>query len=400
MDTRIKDLKFELTHECYSILSFWQKNTLDEVNGGFIGSIDLDMTKHPESEKGAVLNARILWAYSAAYRVFKNPDYLNLARRAYSYNIANFLDKDFGGCYWMLTSEGKPSNTRKQIYAIAFMLYGFVEYYRISKKQEALDIAIQLFETIEKHAFDKKNNGYFEAYSREWVLLEDLRLSDKDKNDPKTMNTHLHILEAYTNLYRVWKDKRLEEALKNLIQNVFLGHIINTEKGYFDLFFSEDWAKQSQNNSYGHDIEGSWLVWEAAEVLGDQTIKAQVKPVCILMAEQSLRDGLDKDGGLMSEGTFGKVEDSDKHWWPQAEAVVGFMNAYQLTSDEKFLNASLSAWEFIKNYIKDTKNGEWYWRVSKDDHKVYTQEQKTGPWKCPYHNSRMCMEIAERFQAD
>lgn len=400
MDTRIKDLKVELTHECYSIMGFWQKNTLDDANGGFIGSIDSDMTKHPESEKGAVLNARILWAYSAAYRVFKNPDYLTLARRAYLYNTEHFIDKQFGGCYWMLNADGTPSNTRKQIYALAFMMYGLVEFYRITKKKEALDEAVKLFEVIEQHSFDPVNNGYFEAYSREWSLLEDLRLSEKDKNDPKTMNTHLHILEAYTNLYRVWKDDKLKTALKNLIVNIFLGKIINKEKGYFDLFFGADWTHKSENNSYGHDIEGSWLLWEAAQVLGDEAVLAQCKPICLKMAEQAYRDGLDKDGGLMSEGTNGVVEDSDKHWWPQAESVIGFINAYQLSDDEKFLDAAINSWEFIKNYIIDNKNGEWYWRVSKDEHKVYTEEQKTGPWKCPYHNSRMCMEIVERFQVE
>jgi mannobiose 2-epimerase len=399
MDTRIKELKFEVTKECYSILSFWQQNTVDAINGGFIGSIDSDMTKHPEAEKGAVLNARILWAYSSAFRIFKNPDYLTLARRAYAYNTEHFLDKEYGGCYWMLNADGTPSNTRKQIYALAFMLYGFVEYFRISKKQDALDKAINLFNVIEEHSFDKERNGYFEAYSREWTLLEDLRLSDKDKNDPKTMNTHLHILEAYTNLYRVWKDEKLAKALKNLIVNIFLGKITDTEKGYFDLFFSSDWKKQSQNNSYGHDIEGSWLLWEAAEVLGEEAVKKLCKPVCIALAEQALTFGADKDGGLMSEGTNGVVEDTDKHWWPQAEAVVGFMNAWQMTGDEKFLDASLASWEFIKKFITDKKNGEWFWRVSKDG-KVYEEEQKTGPWKCPYHNSRMCMEIAERFRTE
>ncbi len=396
MDTRIKELKAETTQECFNILSFWSKNTIDEKNGGFIGSIDLDMTKHPEGEKGAVLNARILWAYSSAYRIFKNPEHLTMARRAYDYVTKHFIDKQYGGVYWMLNADGSPANTRKQIYAIAFTIYGLAEYYRITKKQEALDYAISLFDCIEKYSFDPEKNGYFEAYSREWVLLEDLRLSEKDKNDPKTMNTHLHILEAYTNLYRVWREERLQKALKNLIE-VTIYKIINIEKGYFDLFFGADWSHHSENNSYGHDIEGSWLLWEAAEVLGDEELLEICKPICIKMAEQSLRDGVDADGGIMSEGTNGVVEDSDKHWWPQAESIVGFMNAYQLTGDEKFLNASINAWEFTKKYIIDHENGEWYWRVTKDDHKVYTEEQKTGPWKCPYHNSRACMEIAERF---
>ncbi|MCQ2250672.1 MAG: AGE family epimerase/isomerase [Bacteroidales bacterium] len=399
MDSRIKDLKAETTQECFNILSFWSNNTIDEQNGGFVGSIDLDMTKHPEHGKGAVLNARILWAYSAAYRIYKNPEHLTMARRAYDYVTKHFIDKEYGGVYWMLNADGTPQNTRKQIYAIAFAMYGLAEYYRISKKQEALDYAIGLFDVIEKYSLDTVNNGYYEAYSREWVLLEDLRLSEKDKNDPKTMNTHLHILEAYTNLYRVWREQRLHDALKNLIE-VTIYKIINIEKGYFDLFFGADWSHHSLNNSYGHDIEGSWLLWEAAEVLGDDEIKELCRPICIKMAEQSLRDGVDADGGIMSEGTNGVVEDSDKHWWPQAEAIVGFMNAYQLTGNEKFLDASVNSWEFVKKYIIDHDNGEWYWRVTKDDHKVYTIEQKTGPWKCPYHNSRCCMEIAERFMQD
>jgi len=396
MDSRIKELKAEMTQECFNILSFWSKNTVDNDNGGFIGSIDLDMTKHPESEKGAVLNARILWAYSAAHRIFHNPEHLSMARRAYSYVTEYFIDKEFGGVYWMLNADGTPSNTRKQIYAVAFTIYALAEYYRITKKQEALDYAVKLFNDIELHSFDPNLNGYFEAYSREWVLLDDLRLSDKDKNDPKTMNTHLHILEAYTNLYRIYKDEKLHKALKNLIY-VTTEKIINKDKGYFDLFFAADWTHQSTNNSYGHDIEGSWLLWEAAEVLGDADTIEYCRPICIKMAQQALRDGVDKDGGIMSEGTNGVVEDSDKHWWPQAEAIVGFMNTYQLTNDEKFLQASINSWEFVKKYIIDHKNGEWYWRVSKDEHKVYTEEQKTGPWKCPYHNSRACMEIAERF---
>ena len=391
MDPRIKTMKAEVKDELISILNFWIKNTLDEKNGGFIGSIDLDMTKHPDSEKGCVLNARILWTFSAAYRVLKNPEYLTIATRSYEYNTKHFFDTENGGCYWMLNADGTPKNTRKQIYAIAFMMYGLVDYYKITNNKEALDKAVALFDVIEKYSFDKERNGYYEAYSKEWKLLEDMRLSEIDKNDPKTMNTHLHILEAYTNLYRVYKEEKVQKALKNLIVNVFVGKIINVEKGYFDLFFAEDWK-----HSYGHDIEGSWLLWEAAEVLGDEEVKKQIKPICLKMAEQALQVGLDKDGGLMMDGTDGVVENSDKHWWVQAESVVGFMNAYQLSKEEKYLKASLSTWEFIKNYMIDKKNGEWYHSVSKDDHKVYSQEFKTGPWKCPYHNSRMCLQIIER----
>lgn len=385
----------EAAAEAASIFNFWINETEDNKNGGFIGAIDGDGTKHPEAEKGAVLNARILWSFSAGYRVFKNPEYLASAKREFDYLIKYFIDKDFGGVYWMLDCKGNPVNTRKQIYAQAFAIYGLVEYYKITSDKNALDQAIKLYELIEKYSFDPVKNGYFEAYSREWVLLEDLRLSDKDKNEKKTMNTHLHVLEAYTNLYRVWKDKNLENRLINLI-NVFLEKIIDNKRGFFNLFFDEDWTHKSEENSYGHDIEGSWLLWEAAEVSQNEDIKAKCKPICIDMAEQAYRDGLDKDGGLMSEGLFGKLTDTDKHWWPQAESVIGFANAWQLTGDDKFIKASLNSWTFIKNHIIDKHKGEWFWRVSRDL-KVYPQEQKTGPWKCPYHNSRMCMEIVERF---
>ncbi len=398
MDKKIVTLKEETTQELSNILNFWAKNTIDETNGGFIGAIDGDGTKHPEAEKGAVLNARILWSYSAAYRITKNEEYLKLAKRALEYNIKHFFDRKNGGSYWMLTPEGKPSNTRKQIYAIAFLIYGISEYVRATGDEKPLSYAQDLFIAIERYSFDKQNNGYIEALSEDWQTLEDMRLSDKDANSPKSMNTHLHILEAYACLYRVWKDVELEQQLKNLIE-VFLDKIIDQQHGFFNLFFSMDWKHESQINSYGHDIEGSWLLWEAAEVLGDQQVLQRVKPVILKMAEQALRDGIDhEDGGMMNDGLFGKIEDSDKHWWPQAESVIGFFNAWQLSNDEKFLQASINSWNFIKSYIIDHQKGEWFWRVSRT-HQVYTQEQKTGPWKCPYHNSRMCMEIIERINS-
>lgn len=396
MDKRIRNLKAETTQECFRILQFWSSNAIDEQNGGFIGSIDLDMTRHPEHGKGAVLNARILWAYSAAYRIYKNPEHLSMARKAYAYFTEHFIDKQYGGVYWMLNPDGTPQNTRKQIYAQAFAIYALAEYYRISNKQEALQYATELFGCIEKFSRDPILNGYLEAYSREWRLLSDLRLSDKDKNSPKTMNTHLHIMEAYTSLRRVWKDERIEKALKNIIE-LTIAKILDSRQDRLNLFFGADWSRESENNSYGHDIEGSWLLWEAAQVLGNEQTISACKPVCIQLAEQALRDGVDADGGIMSEGTGGMVEDTDKHWWPQAEAIVGFMNAYQITGSQKFLDASLNSWEFVKNYIIDRQNGEWYWRVAKDSHKVYAEEQKAGPWKCPYHNTRCCMEIAERW---
>lgn len=392
----LQTLSGELWQEAENILSFWETKMTDNENGGFYGRIDGNNVLHPKAEKGAVLNARILWSFSSAYRVMKDKKYLKIAKYAKEYFVKNFIDEELGGVFWTIDYKGNPADTKKQIYAQSFAVYAFAEYYKITKDEAILDKAKELFYLIEKHSFDKKLGGYFEAYSRDWKLLDDLRLSDKDANEAKTMNTHLHVLEAYTNLYRIWKSQELQKALSGLILT-FVEKIVNTDKASFNLFFDENWTLKSHETSFGHDIEGSWLLFEAAEVLGDKKILTKVKKTAIEMAQQVYENGLDADGAVFNEGENGKVLDSDKHWWPQNEGVVGFFNAWQLTKDEKFLKASQNVWNFSKKHLLDKENGEWFFRVSKD-YRVYTQEDKAGLWKCPYHNSRMCFEIIERIK--
>ena len=382
-----------------NILPFWLEKTIDRENGGFYGRIDGHGVLHKEAEKGAILNARILWTFSAAYRVLRKPEYLEAATRAKDYVIAHFYDKEFGGTYWSLDYLGQPKDTKKQFYAIGFMIYGLSEYARATGDKEALDYAIRLFDTIESHSFDRENNGYIEACTREWGEIADMRLSDFDANYPKSQNTHLHIIEPYTNLFRVWKDERLERALRNLI-NIFTDHILNPETHHLDLFFENDWTRGAGHlESYGHDIECSWLMHEAALVLGDKDVLAKVEPVVQMVAKASEK-GLNADGSMIHEANLdtGHVDD-DLHWWVQAETVVGFFNIYQYFGDETALDKAERCWQYIKDNLIDRANGEWYWSRHADG-TLNTDDDKAGFWKCPYHNGRMCLEIIERTEGE
>ena len=387
-----KEVQDELVND---ILPFWMNKMVDRENGGFYGRITGKEKLMPKAEKGAILNARILWTFSAAYRLLRKPEYLETATRAKRYLIDHFYDPDFGGVYWSVDYLGQPLDTKKQIYALGFAIYGLSEYHRATGDQEALDYAVRLFESIEEHSFDKKKNGYCEALTREWGEIADMRLSDKDENERKTMNTHLHILEPYANLYRVWKDPRLEKQLRNLI-HLFTTKILNIKTGHLELFFSDDWVSKYRIISYGHDIEASWLIHEAALVLGDKEVLDKVEPLVEYIAAAA-DEGLTPDGAMVYE-TFEdkKKTDTERHWWVQAENVVGHVNLYQHFDDEVALQKAFRAWTFIKEHLIDRTNGEWHWSVLADG-SVNVTDDKAGFWKCPYHNGRMCMEVMERF---
>ena len=379
-----------------NILPFWIDKMVDHENGGFYGRIDGHGNLHADAEKGGILNARILWTFSAAYRVLGKSEYLEMATRAKDYIIAHFIDREYGGTYWSLDCKGNPKDTKKQFYAIGFMIYGLSEYVRATGDKEALDYAIQLFECIEEHSLDVIYNGYIEACTREWGEIADMRLSDLDANYPKSQNTHLHIIEPYANLYRVWKDERLEKALRNMI-NIFTDKILNPETNHLDLFFEKDWTRGAGHlESYGHDIECSWLMHEAALVLGDAEVLKKVEEIVPLVAKASEK-GLNPDGSMIHEANLdtGHVDD-DLHWWVQAEAVVGFYNIYQHFGDESALDKSLQCWQYIKDNLIDYEGGEWYWS-RRPDGTLNLDDDKAGFWKCPYHNGRMCLEIIERI---
>lgn len=381
--------------ELVNIFNFWINNAIDKENGGFVGAILGDGTIIKNAPKGAILNGRILWSFSAAYNYTKNPKYLEMANRAFDYLVDNFVDKKHGGVYWELDAKGNPINTRKQAYALGFAIYGLSEYYKACKSEKSLHIAQEIFWTIEKHFWDKKHDGYIEALSADWKPLADMRLSAKEANWPKSMNTHLHILEPYTNLYRVWKNPILGESIRRIIR-IFLDHIINSETAHFELLFDYDWTVKTDIVSFGHDIEGSWLLAEAAEELGDEELIKEVNEMAVRMVNVTKEQGTDTDGSVFNERE-GAHLDTDKHWWPQAEAMVGYVNAWQITGDKKYLDEAERVWNFIDLKMVDHQNGEWFWRIDTDG-KPYPEEEKVGFWKCPYHNSRALIEVCSRLK--
>jgi len=376
-----------------NILPFWMTKAVDLEHGGFAGQIDGYGNVIKDADKGGILNARILWTFSAAFNRLKNKEYLAMAERSKEYANCYFFDKKYEGTYWKITFDGKPSDTKKQIYSQAFFIYALAEYYRSTNDKSSLEKAISLYHLIENKSFDRKLNGYLEAFSRDWKLLEDLRLSDKDANEKKTTNTHLHVLEAYTNLYQVWQDPELAQKLRNLV-NLFLDKIIDPVSHHLLLFFDENWNSKSSLISYGHDIEASWLIYEAAAVLHDPALMNKAGLVCIDLAKASL-EGLQPDGSMMYEKDDAEdIYDPDRHWWPQAEAVVGLLNLYQLSGDDLYLQKAIKCWEYIENNLIDHQNGEWYWSIR--DGKPNLNEDKAGFWKCPYHNARACLEVMKR----
>jgi cellobiose epimerase len=382
-----------------NILPFWMRHTVDRENGGFHGAIDCDLQVDKQAPRAAVINARILWTFSAAARVLGDAAYRETADWAYAYIVDKFWDKEFGGVYWMLDCQGNPIADRKQIYAQAFAAYGMAEYFRATGRPESLEFAKRLYRLIEEQSAEPEYGGYLEARARDWSALDDLRLSDKDLNCPKSMNTHLHVLEAYTNLLRVWDDAELRASLTRLLE-VTMDRIVDNSSAHFKMFFDNQWNSLTDHVSFGHDIEGGWLILEAAEVLDDRPLIDRARELSVRMAQAVYDEGLDKDGSIFYEASHGRLVDSNKHWWAQAEAVVGFYNAYQVSGQEHFWSAAFRAWEYIEDKVVDNIHGEWHaklkpngtpWKAGED-----ADACLVGAWKCPYHNARVCLEMTWR----
>ena len=388
-----KQIEDELTE---NILPFWMTVPVDRDNGGFYGAITNDLQIRNEVPRSAVLCARILWTFAAAYRILGRKEYLTTARWAYDYLTRIFWDPEYGGLYWQVDNKGNPVSDRKHHYAQAYGIYGLSEYYWTTQETQSLKLAQDLFHLLEKFAYEPTNQGYIEGSSRNWGLLEDMRLSEKEVNCRKSMNTMLHIMEAYTNLLRVWDDPHLKAQQRAIIET-FQQHVIDHQTAHFKLFFDDHWHSLSENISYGHDIEGSWLLWEAAMVQGDESLISQVRESAIKLAAAVYRDGLDDDGSLFYEGSPQDLVNTKKAWWVQAEAVVGFFNAYQLTGQEYFAQAAHRCWSYILTNMVDHTHGGWFKQLHRDgtpDRAIY----KAGPWECPYHHGRACLEMLLRFE--
>lgn len=384
-----------------NILPYWI-NKVQDPAGGFYGRVDGHDLVHPDAARGAVLNARILWAFAAAYRVLRKAEYLAAAEHAYDYVTRHFIDPDYGGVYWSVDSRGQILDAKKQTYAIGFMIYGLSEYARATGSKESLAQAAQLFRDLETHAFDKKHNGYIEALTRTWEPIADMRLSDKDENGSRTMNTHLHILEPYTILLRaareLGEDKLAEEVaprVRNLI-GIFVGPLLNFNTAHLDLFFDDEWKGKRNIESFGHDIEASWLLHEALLVLGDKTLTRKLEPTVRNVAHAA-DEGLQPDGSMIYEHwkDTGRY-DRQRQWWVECECVIGHVNLYQHFGDKDALRIAERCWQYIDDHLVDHEHGEWHWAV-RPDGSLNLDDDKAGFWKCPYHNTRMCLELIERL---
>jgi len=381
------------------LLPFWMNVAADERHGGFVGAIAGDGTRDLDAPKGCILNARLLWTFSAAYRVLGGDRLRQEADRALTSFVSQFVDPSYGGVFWMVDATGRPSDERKHIYAQAFAIYALAEYHRATggggAEEASLRDAVSLFRLIEAHAHDHAHGGYEEAFSRAWQRLDDVRLSDVDASERKSMNTHLHLLEAYTNLWRVWPNADLRERLAELV-GLFVETIVNSERGTLIGFFDADWTPKANAVSFGHDIEASWLLVEAADVLGHSELRRRAVLAADRLASAVLSSGVDTvHGGVFTERR-GDAIDTDKEWWPQAEGIVGLLAAHERTGSRAYADAALATWQFVERHVRDVERGEWHRRVSRDGD-VRPGWEKVGPWKCPYHNARACLEVMARI---
>ncbi|MGN6422271.1 MAG: AGE family epimerase/isomerase [Asticcacaulis sp.] len=374
----------EARAEADAILRWWSENAPDP-SGGFYGEIDASGQPVPGAPKAAILNARMLWFFAAAGGTAS-------AQRAADYLKAHLLDKEHGGVFWTVDAQGRPRDTKKQAYAQAFALYGFAEHYAATDDPAALATARAMRDLIETRFWDADRGGYIEALTRDWAAVNDPRLSDKDMDAPKTMNTHLHVLEAYTRLHQVAPDAATQVALRRAIE-VFIDRFMGSD-GHLRLFFDMDWTDRTEAISYGHDIEASWLLWEAVETLDDPALIARARPHVLALARATLEQGVLDHGGIAYERGFDGRLDADGEWWGQAEGLVGFVNAFQMTSEKAYADAALRLWARIKSGYGAAQGREWTW---------YARDAKRPPqallslWKCPYHNGRAMLELVKRL---
>jgi cellobiose epimerase len=380
-----------------NIAPFWVRHARDETYGGFHGLISSDLEVDDRADKGVILNSRILWTFARAARLYGNSTYRQIADCAYQYFVGHFVDSEHGGVFWAVDYLGRPSDTKKRSYGQAFALYALTEYFNATRTSEALDRAFELFDVLENRCRDSANDGYFETFERDWSIAADQRLSEVDQDVSKSMNAHLHVLEAYANLARATDAARVTARLRAVVE-LFLTHIVDEGDARLRMFFDERWSTTSNVDSFGHDIESTWLLYEAAEVLRDEALLARVRSVILPMAQAVHDRARAQDGSIVYEAEDGAIVNDERHWWVQAEGVVGFVNAFQLGAGEHFLAAAIQVWRYIAAHIVDGERGEWHWKLANDG-KPAADMPKVSQWKCPYHNGRMCFEIAQRLGA-
>ena len=393
MDTEpevfLREVRENLTS---NILPYWLR--LRDPRGGFYGEVSADGAVQYDAPRGVILNARLIWSFAAASRALKQPEYLDAALHACDWFLQHFCDHKYGGVYWSVSADGERLDSKKQLYAQAFAIYGLSELCKVTRDGEALKQAVNLFRVVESRFADAAHGGYIEALSRDFSPLTDMSLSAHDINADKTMNSHLHLLEAYANLYQVWPDPVLKTRVEALLELV--GTRIMAPSGHLQLYFRSDWTVLPGAVSYGHDIETSWLALECAFALKDADALTRVRPWALAMGRAG-NEGLFPDGSMRYEKLLDGSFDDSRQWWVQAETVVGNLWLWKYHADTAGLSRAMACWAYIRDHLVDSAGGEWWWAVLPDG-SLDKSQPKAGFWKCPYHNTRMCLQVLTLLQ--
>lgn len=384
----VEEVKEHLLH---TIIPFW-KNLRDNEHGGYYGWLGYDLALDKKAVKGCILNSRITWFFANAYTLLKDESLLDEAKHGFAFMKDYCFDKENGGIYWSITYDGKPEDTTKHTYNQAFCIYALSSYYEASKDEEALAVAKELFHIIEEKCTDEV--GYLEAFDREFHLIENDKLSENGVIADKTMNTLLHVFEAYTELYRVSKDTEVKKRLEWILDTI-ADKIYNPKLHRQEVFFDKNYNSILDLHSYGHDIETAWLLNRGVDVLGEEAYQKKMGPIIDDLTAQVYKVAF--DGHSLANECEKGVVNTHRIWWVQAETVIGFLNGYQRNPEKKeYLEAAKSEWQFIKDYVIDKREGsEWFWEVDENG-KPYPDRPIVEPWKCPYHNGRMCIEVIRR----
>ncbi len=375
-----------------NILPFWLR--LKDPRGGFYGEVTSDGKVQYGAPRGVILNARLIWSFAAAYAELHKAEYLVAAVHARDWFLDHFCDHKYGGVYWSVSAEGERLDAKKQLYAQGFAIYGLSELYKVTRDDEVLKNAINLYRVVETYFADKEYGGYIEALARDFSPLQDMSLSAHDINADKTMNSHLHLLEAYANLYRVWPDEGLKQAVESLLD--IIGTRVMRADGHLQLYFARNWKVLPGGLSYGHDIETSWLAMECAFALEEMDVVDRVRPWALRMGLAG-NEGLMPDGSMRYEKLLSGAFDDSRQWWVQAETVVGNLWLWKYHGLADAGEKALRAWNYIRRHLLDTEGGEWWWAVLPDG-SLDLSQPKAGFWKCPYHNSRMCLQVLQLFR--
>lgn len=373
------------------ILPFWA-GLRDEESGGYFGYMSADHELDKKAEKGCILNSRILWTFSTAGDVLKDAALADCARHAYNFLRSAFWDKEYGGVFWSVTWDGRPLDDSKHTYCQAFAIYGLAAYYRLTGDAEALRLAEELFALIEARCTDA--GGYLEAFTQDFSPASNEKLSENGVMAERTMNTLLHVFEGYAGLYQVKKLPQVEKAMRRIL-DLYAGKVFDPVRRRQTVFFDHEYRSLIDLTSYGHDIESSWLMDWGTALLEDADLSRRIGEINSQLAMQVLETGF-KDGSLVNECEAGVVDES-RIWWVQAEAVLGFVNELRKHPErDGCREAAAKIWTFITEKVVDRRpGGEWFWQV--DVNGVPDKSRAmVDPWKCPYHNGRMCLELIRR----